>query len=226
MSHSNNLKLSPACFESMPNLRYTKFDVPEFLSSWAKRSLTNGDIDIDYLPNELKYLQWENYPFKSLSLSFNPKNLVVLKLSGANMEQLWNEDFQLRKIPNLLRAINLESLDCIDLVVAGTSIHVVGPDDDDVEDLEEDIFIQGIWLSFAHWWNVAWGDLCSVEELFSTWLGRNEKIFHDKRLWEIDELLKGFISVNYISVAVSGSSLVGRLAIEGLDRCDLFKAWW
>ncbi|KAE8669332.1 hypothetical protein F3Y22_tig00112249pilonHSYRG00285 [Hibiscus syriacus] len=118
MSHRYNLKLRPTCFESMPNLRYIKFDVFE-------RSLTNGDIDIAYLPNELKCLQWECYPFKSLSLNFNPKNLVVLSLSWGKMEQLWNEDFQdlvnlreidvsscynLRKIPNLLGAIDLEIL--------------------------------------------------------------------------------------------------------------------
>ncbi|XP_039038939.1 TMV resistance protein N-like [Hibiscus syriacus] len=120
MSHRYNLKLRPTCFESMPNLRYIKFDVFE-------RSLTNGDIDIAYLPNELKCLQWDCYPFKSLSLNFNPKNLVVLNLQAGNMEQLWNEDFQdlvnlreidvsscynLRKIPNLLGAINLEILNC------------------------------------------------------------------------------------------------------------------
>ncbi|XP_039038936.1 disease resistance protein RUN1-like [Hibiscus syriacus] len=46
MSRSDNLKLRPTCFESMPNLRYIKFDVPEFLRSWFEKSLTNGDIDI------------------------------------------------------------------------------------------------------------------------------------------------------------------------------------
>ncbi|XP_039038950.1 disease resistance-like protein DSC1 [Hibiscus syriacus] len=117
MSHSDILKLRPTCFESMPNLRYIKFG----------RIDIDNDIDIAYLPNELKWLQWKCYPFKSLSLNFNPKNLVVLKLSGPNMEQLWNEDFQdlvnlreidvsfcdkLRKIPNLLGAINLEILNC------------------------------------------------------------------------------------------------------------------
>ncbi|KAK8553047.1 hypothetical protein V6N13_055824 [Hibiscus sabdariffa] len=91
-----------------------------------KRLIANG-VDIVSLPNELRYLWWEYYPFKSLSLEFNPKNLFVLKLYHGNMEQLWNEDYQdlvnlrvidvsfsknLRKIPNILGAINLRILCC------------------------------------------------------------------------------------------------------------------
>ncbi|KAE8669330.1 hypothetical protein F3Y22_tig00112249pilonHSYRG00278 [Hibiscus syriacus] len=90
MSRIDNL-LSPTCFENMSNLRYVKSDV---YWRWTEKQPTNG-VDIVYLPNEL------------------------------SMEQLWNEDFQdlvnlreidvsfcdkLRKIPNLLGAINLESL--------------------------------------------------------------------------------------------------------------------
>ncbi|KAE8669335.1 hypothetical protein F3Y22_tig00112249pilonHSYRG00294 [Hibiscus syriacus] len=92
MSRIDNL-LSPTCFENMSNLRYVKSDV---YWRWTEKQPTNG-VDIVYLPNEL------------------------------SMEQLWNEDFQdlvnlreidvsfcdkLRKIPNLLGAINLESLNC------------------------------------------------------------------------------------------------------------------
>ncbi|KAE8669320.1 hypothetical protein F3Y22_tig00112249pilonHSYRG00253 [Hibiscus syriacus] len=125
MYQVDNSQLSPTCFENMSNLRYVKSEVTW---SWTEKPPTNGvDIDIVYLPNELRYLEWSYYPFKSLPLNFNPKNLVVLKLQDGNMEQLWNEDFQdlvnlreidvsfskkLRKIPNLLGAINLKSLDC------------------------------------------------------------------------------------------------------------------
>ncbi|XP_040934205.1 disease resistance-like protein DSC1 isoform X2 [Gossypium hirsutum] len=82
-----------------------------------------GDVS---LPDELRLLCWEYYPFRSLSSSFDPKNLVVLKLPHGDMEQLWNEDDHqdlinlrkivlsncknLKKIPNLLGAINLEIL--------------------------------------------------------------------------------------------------------------------
>ncbi|KAK8978343.1 hypothetical protein V6N11_028346 [Hibiscus sabdariffa] len=81
----------------------------------------------DCIHCELRYLCWMFYPFKSLSPSFNPKNLVVLKLQYGYMEQLWNKDNQelvnlreidlrfckkLRRIPNLSRAINLQIFIC------------------------------------------------------------------------------------------------------------------
>ncbi|XP_038992126.1 disease resistance protein RPV1-like [Hibiscus syriacus] len=65
------------------------------------------------------------YPFKSLSPSFNLKNLLVLRLPYGHMEQLWNEDNQdlvnlrttdliyckkQRKIPNLSEPSTLKAL--------------------------------------------------------------------------------------------------------------------
>ncbi|MFQ6647137.1 hypothetical protein Gotur_020622, partial [Gossypium turneri] len=86
-----------------------------------------NQVDSICLPNELRLLHWDYFPFKTLS-SFNSKNLVVLILRRGNMEQLWNEDdhmdlvnlrqidvsecHNLRKIPNFSGAINLELLDC------------------------------------------------------------------------------------------------------------------
>ncbi|KAK8515128.1 hypothetical protein V6N12_001287 [Hibiscus sabdariffa] len=107
----------------MFNLRYIKFYYPLF---WNKKIHTS--VDILSLPNELRILWWECCPFKSLSPSFNPKNLVVLKLKYGNMKQLWNEDEyqdlpnlkvfdvsnsrKLKKIPVLSGAINLKILLC------------------------------------------------------------------------------------------------------------------
>ncbi|KAG4127763.1 hypothetical protein ERO13_D10G244200v2 [Gossypium hirsutum] len=83
------------------------------------KKLLTYQVDIISLPDELRYLRWDYYPFKSLSSNFNPKNLVVLRLAHGNMEQLWNEGHQnlvhlrkinlfscknLKKIPNLLGA--------------------------------------------------------------------------------------------------------------------------
>ncbi|KAE8669354.1 hypothetical protein F3Y22_tig00112249pilonHSYRG00344 [Hibiscus syriacus] len=110
----------PHGFEHMINLRYINFCADLSMSK-------NNRVDSISLPDELKYLCWAFYPFKSLSPSFNPKNLVVLKLKFGYMEQLWNEDHQdlvnirsidlsyckkLRTIPNLSGAINLQILDC------------------------------------------------------------------------------------------------------------------
>ncbi|TYI58469.1 hypothetical protein E1A91_D11G361100v1 [Gossypium mustelinum] len=101
-----------------------------FPSSWLRKEhedykkLHTYQDDIISLADELRYLRWDYYPFKSLSSSFNPKNLVALELPYGNMEQLWNEDLvhlrkinlfsckNLKKIPNFLGALNLERLDC------------------------------------------------------------------------------------------------------------------
>ncbi|PPD77867.1 hypothetical protein GOBAR_DD25204 [Gossypium barbadense] len=129
MSQIDNLKLSPTVFENMLNLRFIHFYLPrKFGECWNKKLLAD-QVDIVSLPDELRYLCWEYYPFKSLSSSFNPKNLVVLKLPHGDMEQLWNgnnpQDLvslkeidlfdckNLRKIPSLLGAINLKSLCCM-----------------------------------------------------------------------------------------------------------------
>ncbi|XP_052478530.1 disease resistance protein RPV1 [Gossypium raimondii] len=129
MSQIDNLKLSPTVFENMLNLRFIHFYLPrKFGECWNKKLLAD-QVDIVSLPDELRYLCWEYYPFKSLSSSFNPKNLVVLKLPHGDMEQLWNGDNHqdlvslkeidlfdcknLRKIPSLLGAINLKSLCCM-----------------------------------------------------------------------------------------------------------------
>ncbi|KAK9019248.1 hypothetical protein V6N11_053774 [Hibiscus sabdariffa] len=109
----------------MRRLRYIHFY--DDLKYWNKKILADG-VDIVSLPDELSYLCWENYPFKSLSSSFNPKKLVVLKLPHGDVEQLWSEnDLQgpvnlreidlsdckkIRKIPSVSGAIHLEILCC------------------------------------------------------------------------------------------------------------------
>ncbi|MFQ6654567.1 hypothetical protein Gotur_025492 [Gossypium turneri] len=130
MSRMSNLLFQPSVFESMINLRCIFFYFP-----WSLLRKEHEDYnklytyqdDIISLPDELRYFRWDYYPFKSLSSSFNPKNLVTLKLPYGNMEQLWNEVHQdlvhlreinlfscknLKKIPDLLGAVNLERLDC------------------------------------------------------------------------------------------------------------------
>ncbi|KAK8662568.1 hypothetical protein V6N13_092139 [Hibiscus sabdariffa] len=125
MIEIENLQLCPTVFENMVNLRYIDFCVRWRLLENEK--LLGDKVDGVSFPNELRYLCWEFYPFKSFSPSFNPKNLFVLKLCQGNIEKLWNEDHQdlvylrkmdltgcknLRKIPDLSGAINLISLDC------------------------------------------------------------------------------------------------------------------
>ena len=48
---------------------------------------------LEYLPNELRFLDWPGYPFSSLPTNFCPKKLVALNMSGSRLEknfkQVW-----------------------------------------------------------------------------------------------------------------------------------------
>ncbi|MBA0637011.1 hypothetical protein Godav_024527 [Gossypium davidsonii] len=128
ISQIDNLRLHRSTFEGMINLKVIFFYTDGFF--WDKcpaEKFLADQVDSVSLPEELRYLRWDYYPFKSLS-GFNPKNLVVLKLIRGDIEYLWNDDDHqglvnlkeinvadcknLRKIPSLLGAINLEILEC------------------------------------------------------------------------------------------------------------------
>ncbi|KAK5795595.1 hypothetical protein PVK06_036865 [Gossypium arboreum] len=125
----DELRLCPSSFRSMLNLKYL-----HFYSFNSNKRLIADEHDNVSLPNELRSLFWDYYPFKNLS-SFKPNNLVTLNLSYGNMEQFWDNDNHqdlvnlreifligcknLRKIPRLPGAINLKFLDwtgCVSLV--------------------------------------------------------------------------------------------------------------
>ncbi|KAG4127761.1 hypothetical protein ERO13_D10G244564v2 [Gossypium hirsutum] len=126
MTEVDSLQFCATAFEKMHKLRYINISFPKKML-WLKKLYAN-QVESISLPDELRFLRWDVYPFKSLS-GFNPKNLVVLKLLHGNMEQLWNEDDDmnltnlreidvsycknLRKMHNLSGAINLELLRCI-----------------------------------------------------------------------------------------------------------------
>uniref|UniRef100_A0A7N2R0N0 TIR domain-containing protein n=1 Tax=Quercus lobata TaxID=97700 RepID=A0A7N2R0N0_QUELO len=42
---------------------------------------------LEYLPNELRFLDWPGYPFSSLPTNFFPKKLVALNMSGSRLEK-------------------------------------------------------------------------------------------------------------------------------------------
>ncbi|TYI62984.1 hypothetical protein E1A91_D10G287900v1 [Gossypium mustelinum] len=126
MTEVDSLQFCATAFEKMHKLRYINISFPKKML-WLKKLYAN-QVDSMSLPEELRFLCWDVYPFKSLS-GFNLKNLVMLKLLHDNMEQLWNEDDDmnltnlreidvsycknLRKMHNLSSAINLELLRCI-----------------------------------------------------------------------------------------------------------------
>ncbi|MBA0780904.1 hypothetical protein Gotri_004954 [Gossypium trilobum] len=128
MSQIDNLQLDRSIFEGMINLRVIFFYTPGMFPGkrWAEK-LLEDQVDGVSLPDEIRYLCWDNCPFKYLS-GFNPKNLVVLKLVNGHIEHLWDDDDhqnlvnlreievggckKLRRIPSLVGAINLEILHC------------------------------------------------------------------------------------------------------------------
>lgn len=44
---------------------------------------------LNYLSNELRYVEWNRYPFTYLPKSFQPNQLVELHLSYSSIKQLW-----------------------------------------------------------------------------------------------------------------------------------------
>ncbi|XP_057752791.1 disease resistance protein RUN1-like isoform X1 [Arachis stenosperma] len=94
---------------------------------------------LNFLSNELGYLEWKEYPFTCLPSSFQPNKLVKLILHHSNIKELWEgiKDLHnlthmelcysksLVKIPNLSQAPNLLRLDlkgCVKLVRLHPSI--------------------------------------------------------------------------------------------------------
>ncbi|XP_049381498.1 TMV resistance protein N-like [Solanum stenotomum] len=61
------------------------------------------DDSIEYLPNNLCWFVWHDYPWKLLPEYFNPRRLVHLDLRWSSLHHLWNETKQLPS----LRRLNL-----------------------------------------------------------------------------------------------------------------------
>ena len=45
--------------------------------------------DPKHLPNDLIFLDWSEYPSKSLPASFQPNELIELHMCSSNIERLW-----------------------------------------------------------------------------------------------------------------------------------------
>ncbi|XP_059624649.1 disease resistance protein RUN1-like [Cornus florida] len=56
-----------------------------------------------YLSNELRYLNWSDYPAEHLPNNFHPKNLVQLHLRYSPIKEIWSNT----KFPKMLKVLNL-----------------------------------------------------------------------------------------------------------------------
>ncbi|KAL5554527.1 hypothetical protein UlMin_041928, partial [Ulmus minor] len=92
----DGLHLRPEVFEEMSKLRLLKITPCNVCI----------DGDLNYLPNSLRYLNWEEYPGKSLPSNFKAPTLVELHMPYSNLEQLWDgvQNLGSLKHINLLRS--------------------------------------------------------------------------------------------------------------------------
>ncbi|XP_031741455.1 LOW QUALITY PROTEIN: uncharacterized protein LOC101204365 [Cucumis sativus] len=83
--------LNAKAFFSMTNLRILK--------------LNNVHLseEIEYLSDQLRFLNWHGYPLKTLPSNFNPTNLLELELPNSSIHHLWTAS----KSMETLKVINL-----------------------------------------------------------------------------------------------------------------------
>ena len=86
VSEIKELDLSPAVFQEASNLRLLKI----CNSSYSKKCKLYLPKNLQFLPDALRYLQWDEYPSKSLPSNFNSEKLVELIMPNSQVEQLWN----------------------------------------------------------------------------------------------------------------------------------------
>ncbi|KAK8591547.1 hypothetical protein V6N13_031587 [Hibiscus sabdariffa] len=125
---SKTFSLSADVFVKMTKLRLLKLLYLEASSR-----------DLVYLSSELRLIDWPGYPFKSLSSSFHPENLVALIIPNSRIEELWEGKKPLNKlklvdlknsesllrVPDLSMATDLEDLElegCTSLVDVHPSV--------------------------------------------------------------------------------------------------------
>ncbi|CAA7029653.1 unnamed protein product [Microthlaspi erraticum] len=122
ISGIDEVYIGKKAFKRMPNLR--------FLKVYKRRY---DDNDRMHIPEEmeflsrLKLLQWEAYPNKCLPPRFQPEYLVKLDMKNSQLKYLWQGtqqlknlkeidlswSCQLKELPDLTNATNLERLDLV-----------------------------------------------------------------------------------------------------------------
>ncbi|KAI9127179.1 hypothetical protein K1719_001738 [Acacia pycnantha] len=81
-------------FQKMHNLMFFKI----YNSDKRKPSKLTICDDLDYLPEELRFFIWEEYPFSHVPLHICSENLITLRMPKSNIRHLWNEN---QHFPNL-----------------------------------------------------------------------------------------------------------------------------
>nr|AXU93586.1 RPP4/RPP5-like protein [Arabidopsis thaliana] len=125
-----SLLIDKESFKGMRNLQYLK------IGDWSDGGQPQSLV---YLPLKLRLLDWDDCPLKSLPSTFKAEYLVNLIMKYSKLEKLWEGTLplgslkkmnllcskNLKEIPDLSNAINLEELDlrgCESLVTLPSSI--------------------------------------------------------------------------------------------------------
>ncbi|KAF8093263.1 hypothetical protein N665_0385s0012 [Sinapis alba] len=113
------LSIDERAFEGMSRLQFLRF-YNDYNDN--KLILPRG---LNTLPRKLKLLQWHKFPMKFLPCKFRAEFLVNLKMQNSHLEKLWegtpaqlrclkrmdlSYSYNLRKVPDLSSATNLEAL--------------------------------------------------------------------------------------------------------------------
>ncbi|KAL4374468.1 hypothetical protein AHAS_Ahas05G0184800 [Arachis hypogaea] len=125
-------------YKGSNNIEGIKLDIPESETEYIEakalsrmnrlRILIINNVhvtdDIQYLPDELRLIDWPRYPSSTLLPNFHPRRLVYLNMSHSRIKHLWNgvkifRDLKLvsfsscehlKEIPDFSMVPNLESL--------------------------------------------------------------------------------------------------------------------
>ncbi|CAN7017144.1 unnamed protein product [Brassica oleracea var. botrytis] len=128
MPKTEELFISRRAFERMCNLQFLRVYIGHSNENVSLCTLEGMDYlprleDMEFLPR-LRLLHWNSYPGTSLPPTFRPEFLIELNMPSSKFEKLWggiqplvnlkkvNLNFcsNLKEIPNLSRATNLETL--------------------------------------------------------------------------------------------------------------------
>ncbi|KAL4286121.1 hypothetical protein AHAS_Ahas19G0054500 [Arachis hypogaea] len=114
MTQHTEICISSNAFRKMPKLR---------LLAFASSSIDYGRKRVDYtlslptaleLPNNLRYIQWDGCPLKSLSTTSWPSKLVELSMPYSNVEKLWDGPQSLPSLEEVYLSGSKRMIECPD----------------------------------------------------------------------------------------------------------------
>ncbi|XP_045789512.1 TMV resistance protein N-like [Trifolium pratense] len=128
-----NINLSPKAFEKMVNLRLLAIHDPK-----GYVSLPHG---LDLLPENLRYVLWDGYPWKSLPPTFRPDMLVELSLRESHVQKLWNGVLNLPNLEILDLSRSKKLIECPNVSGFPNLKEVILGDCDSLHEVDSSIFL-------------------------------------------------------------------------------------